>query len=634
MAEENVTRKLAAILYADVAGYSRLTGADEIGTHRQLSVSLDLMADRIRNSGGQVMHYAGDAVLASFESVVAATNCAIGIQRAIRAQCAELPEDRRLLYRIGINLGEVIVDRGEIYGDGVNVAARLESLADPGGICVSASVHEQVRDKIDARFKDMGNQSLKNIERPVQAYRVITTVGSADAGDTSSDAMLRLSAFPKLVAPATQEEEVIKFSALSPPSIMILPFKNLSDDDDLEALVDGFRLSIQSTLVKLSGLFLINAPVAETYRHRQVSAIQAGNEVGIRYVLDGAVQMAGDRIRVTVQLTDAPAAQVIWADRYDRVLDDIFELQDEITTEVAVALNITVVGDKKRLIWWDHLPNWKAREYALRGLSHLYKGNEHDNALARRMFEELDQVLPDQPQALALMALTHWFDAFRNWSKEPAESVERAAELAQKAVALGDPDGLGHVVLGHVRLFQRRHDEALSLSEQAATRRLSCPLANGVFADVLHYCGKPEQAIKQIKKAVLHARLYPAWMANVLAESYRDTGQIISSIAIAQESLRLDPENLNGHAILCTAYSLADSPEDARRVVQEMLGIDASFSIARYIERQPYKDNATLEVIVKALREAVGLSAAIWARTSPSVVSSRSQSDIVCRDEY
>jgi class 3 adenylate cyclase/TolB-like protein len=607
MAEENVTRKLAAILYADVAGYSRLTGVDEVGTHRQLSVSLDLMADRIRNSGGRVVHYAGDAVLASFESVVAATNCAIGIQCAISARCAELAEDRRLLYRIGINLGEVIVDRDDIYGDGVNVSARLESLAEPGGICVSASVHEQVKDKIDARFEDMGNQTLKNIERPVQAYRVVTSAGAADAGNTSSDAMVRLSAFRKLVAPATQEEkeeEVNKFSTPELPSIMILPFKNLSGDDDLEALVDGFRLSIQSTLVKLSGMFLINAPVAETYRHREVSAMQAGNEVGIRYVLDGAVQMAGDRIRVTVQLTDAPAAQVIWADRYDRIVDDIFEIQDEITTEVAVALDAELGIGEQGLIWWDNLPNWKAREHVLRGLSHLYKFNKHDNALARRMFKELDQIVPGEPQGLALMALTHWFDAFEGWSEKAAQSVERATELAREAVALGDPDGFGHIVLGHVRLFQRQHDEALSLSEKSVAQRLSCPLAIGIFADVLHYCGKPDQAIKQIKKAVRHSRIFPPWMVNVLARSYRDTGKIIPSVSVTHESLRLDPENLDGHVVLCTDYGLSNSLEEARRVGQEILRIDPSFSTPRYVETQPYKESATLEVIVKALREA------------------------------
>jgi TolB-like protein len=413
--------------------------------------------------------------------------------------------------------------------------------------------------------------------------------------------MARLSDFAKLVAPATKEEEVIEFSTPELASIMVLPFKNLSGDADL---VDGFRLSIQSTLVKLSGMFLINAPVADTYRHRQVSAMQAGNEVGIRYVLDGAVQMAGDRIRVTVQLTDAPAAQVIWADRYDRIVDDIFEIQDEITTQVAVALDTELVVGKQGLIWWDNLPNWKAREHVLHGLSHLYKFNKHDNAFARRMFKELDQIVPGEPQGLALMALTHWFDAFEGWSENAAQSVERATELAQEAVALGDPDGFGHIVLGHVRLFQHQHDEALLLSEKSVAQRLSCPLAIGIFADVLHYCGKSDQAVKQIKKAVRHSRIFPPWMVNVLAQSYRDTGQIIPSVSVAHESLRLDPENLEAHVVLCTNYGLSNSLEDARRVGQEILRIDPSFSTPRYVETQPYKESTTLEVIVKALREA------------------------------
>jgi tetratricopeptide (TPR) repeat protein len=234
----------------------------------------------------------------------------------------------------------------------------------------------------------------------------------------------------------------------------------------------------------------------------------------------------------------------------------------------------------------------------------LYKFNKHDNAFARRMFQELDQVLPDQPQALGLMALTHWFDAFEGWSENAAQSVERATESARKAVALGDPDGFGHVVLGHVRLFQRQHDEALSLSEKSVAQRLSCPLAIGIFADVLQYTGKPDQAIKQIKKALGHSRIFPPWMVNVLAQSYRDTGQIIPSVSVAHESLRLDPENLDGHVVLCTDHSLSNSPEDARRAGQEILRIDPSFSIPRYVETQPYKDSASLDVIAKALHEA------------------------------
>jgi len=234
IADENVTRQLAAIVYADVSGYSRLTEADEIGTHRQLSASLDLIADRIRNSAGEVVHYAGDAVLARFQSVVAATNCAIGIQNAISTLCAELAEDKRLLFRIGINLGEVIVDRNDIYGDGVNVAARLESLADPGGICISESVFQQVQDKIDAQFDDIGEQKLKNIERSVRTYRIIPGTGS------SSEKVLQISRFSRITSPETKDDMADIFVRAEAPSIMILPFKNLSGSADQTILYRDF----------------------------------------------------------------------------------------------------------------------------------------------------------------------------------------------------------------------------------------------------------------------------------------------------------------------------------------------------------------------------------------------------------
>lgn len=598
MAEENVTQELAVIVYADVSGYSRLTEADEIGTHRQLSASLDLIADRIRNSGGEVVHYAGDAILARFQSVVAATNCAIGIQNAIDTLCAELVEDKRLLFRIGINLGEVIVDRSDIYGDGVNVAARLESLADPGGICISESVFQQVQDKIEAQFDDIGEQKLKNIERPVRTYRVVRE------SDSSSDKVLRITRFSRIAGPETKEDVADVFARAEPPSIMILPFKNLSGSADQDDLVDGFRLSIQSSLIKLSGLFLINAPALEHYRHSDVSAIQAAIEVGVRYVLDGTVQMSGDRVRVTIQLTDAPAAQIIWAEHYDRVVDDIFDIQDEITTEVTVALEVKLLAGEGSLIWWKNLPSRTARELALRGLSHLYMGSEYGNAIARRIFEELGEILPDSPQAPALIAFTNWVDAMRGWSDDPAQSIERAATQAEKAIELGDLDGFGHLVLGSVRLFQRQHEEALALSEKAVSVRSCCPLAIAVYSNVLHFNGQHDRAIKNIKTAVKHARIYPAWVANVLSASYRDSGRIAPSISVANECLRLDPENLEGHVLLCTNYSLSNSVDDARKVAQEILSIEPSFSISAYVETQPYKDSKTLQGIVGALRDA------------------------------
>ena len=240
----------------------------------------------------------------------------------------------------------------------------------------------------------------------------------------------------------------------------------------------------------------------------------------------------------------------------------------------------------------------------LRGISHLYMGSENGNAIARSIFQELHEILPDSPQALALLAFTNWSDVIRDWSKDHAQSIERAATQAEKAIELGDPDGFGHVILGSVRLFQRRHDEALTLAEDAASIRVSCPMARAVYSNVLHFNGDHDRAIKNIKGAVKRARICPPWMATVLSASYRDNGQIEPSVSVANECLRIDPENLDAHILLCSNYVLSNSVDDARRVAQEVLRIQPSFSISAYVETKPYKDSKTLEDIVGTLREA------------------------------
>jgi class 3 adenylate cyclase/TolB-like protein len=604
MAQETLTHQLAAILYADVCGYSRLTAADELGTHRQLSASLDLIADRIKSASGEVVHYAGDAVLARFPSTVAATNCAIGIQNAIRALCADLEEDKHLLFRIGLNLGEVIVDRNDIYGDGVNVAARLESLASPGGICISESVYQQVQDKIEVRFDDIGDQQLKNIDRPVRAFRVVPEGESSGNGGEVSESVRRVSRFSRITGPVTDDEAAEVLSRAEAPSIMILPFKNLSGDPDQDAVVDGFRLAIQSTLVKLSGLFLINAPASAHYKNSDVSPIDAGNELGVRYVLDGAIQMAGDRIRVTVQLTDAPAGQIVWSDTYDRVVDDIFDIQDEITTEVAVALEINLVSGEWSYVWWENIPTRECRELALRGLSHLYLGTEQGNAMARTIFDKVNRLLPNAPQALALVAFTHFLEVMRGFSDDPEKAMETAADYAQKAVALGDVDGFAHIVLGSVRLYQRQHAEAMEYSDKALGIRKNCPLARAVHSNVLHFSGQDDLAIKNIKTAVKHARIYPPWMANLLSASYRDAGHLGPSMSIANESLRLNPNDVEGLVLLCTNYVMSGSLDDAREVAERILTVEPVFTISGYMDRQPYKDESTMQGVTQALRDA------------------------------
>lgn len=589
------------MLYADVAGYSRLTEADELGTHRQLAASLDLFAERIRTAGGRVVHYAGDAVLASFESVVAATTCAMGIQGAIAALGAPLPEEKRLRYRIGINLGEVIVDRDDLYGDGVNVAARLESLAEPGGICVSESVHTQVHGRVEADFVDIGERSVKNITRPVRAFHVVPADGAA-APDRASERAARLAAYSKVVAPGDEDVELARRFAHEPPSILILPFRNLGDPER-DALVDGFRLTIQSALVKLPGLFLINAPVASLFREGNVSAIQAGAEVGVRYVLEGSVQAAGERVRITAQLTDAAEARVAWAQTFDRTLDDLFAIQDEVSTEVAAELDAALYQGGE-MTWWKLMPDRADREQVLSVLSHLYKGTASDTALACGELEDLLARSPDQPYAVALLALATWREAFQGWSVDVEGSLARSAELARRSIELGDADGLGHVVLAAVELHRRRHDEALALSERALRIRYSCPLAFAIRSKVLHFCGRPAEAVEAARRAVRFQRLYPPWMAAVLAAAYRDSGRPSAAIAVASEVLRANLHDLEGRVLLCSSHALAGDAAEARREAEAILRIEPAFSVAGYLDGQPYRDPASAQALGHALRDA------------------------------
>jgi adenylate cyclase len=311
--DKKLDRKLAAILYADVAGYSRLTGDDEEGTHHRLSHCLDLITETINNHDGNVVHYAGDAVLADFSTVSNALACAVEIQQQLRKQNADLPEDRRVEFRIGLNLGEVIMDRGDIYGDGVNVAARLESLAEPGGICISESVRTAIGKKLDLGYESMGEQQVKNITEPVRAYRVLMEPREEQ----------------KVISP---EKSALELP--DKPSIAVLPFDNMSGDPEQEYFSDGITEDIITELSRFSSLFVIARNSSFAFKGQSIDVKSIARELGVRYMLEGSVRRAGNRVRINAQLLDTEMATHIWAERYNGSTDDIFELQDEITRNI------------------------------------------------------------------------------------------------------------------------------------------------------------------------------------------------------------------------------------------------------------------------------------------------------------
>jgi class 3 adenylate cyclase/TolB-like protein len=590
MPEERVQRRLAAILAADVVGYSRLMRADEEDTLARLkTLRAEAIDPKITAHGGRIVKLMGDGALVEFSSVVDAVRCAVEIQRALARRNAELAEEAVIRLRIGINLGDIMVDQDDIYGDGVNVASRLENLADSGGICISGTVHDQVAGKIPETFEFMGEQALKNIEEPVRAYRVVT-------GERPSAALQ--------TATAAADTSALEFSPPDRPSVAILPFKSLGSDPDQDYLADGLRLGIQATLVQLSGLFLVNAPALNAYRDKDVSALAAGTELGVHYVLEGAVQQAGKRIRATVQLTDVAAKRTIWAERYDRILNDVFELQDEITREVIASLNIELLSSEVGRVWFGKLSCPQAREYYYRGLSHLYEGNKDDNAASRHMFEELTRVQPESVLGPSNISVTHWLDAFFGWTDPSAGSIEQAACWAKKAMEYEDNNGIGHAVFGHLQLLEGKYDEALAICSKGIELRSSCPLAHGLLGLVLNYTGDARAAIKRVREALQLERVYPAWMINVLATAYRDCGEVELSIPAAKEAMRLDPQQNDARLILCSDYNLAADHDQAQRVAAEIIASDPTFRLSTYAKSQPYKTQAPLERVLEALREA------------------------------
>ncbi len=442
MTTERVRRKLSAILSADVKGYSRLMGEDEVATVRTLKEYRQIMTLLIRQYRGRVVDSPGDNVLAEFSSVVDAVECAMEVQRALQTKNAELPQNRKMEFRIGINLGDVIKEGKSIYGDGVNIAARVEDLALPGGICISGSVYDHVESKVSLRFEYLGEQTVRNIKKPVRVYRVKVEHGSS---------------LPGLDRPLELPDK---------PSIAVLPFVNMSDDPKQEYFSDGITEDLITDLSKISGLFVIARNSVFTYKGRPVKVGEVGQELGVQYVLEGSVRKAGDRVRITAQLVDAIKGYHLWAERYDRELGDIFALQDEVAQKIVVALAVTLTEDEQKRLVHRETDNLEAFDHYLRGSEYKKRFMKESNVQARRMFERAIKLDSRFALAYAELALTHVDDWCMGWSEDP-QSLDRALQYAQRAIALDESLPLAHRTLGHVYLWKKQHGEAIAAVERA-----------------------------------------------------------------------------------------------------------------------------------------------------------------------
>ncbi len=581
--EERLPRRLAAILYADVAGYSRLTGEDEDSTHHRLSEYLDLISSTVERHRGRVMHYAGDAVLAMFEAVVDAVSGAVAIQKELQTRNQNFPDERKVQFRIGVNLGDVIEDRGDIYGDGVNVAARLESLADPGGICISDAVRSAIGKKLDLDYEDMGEQEVKNIAEPVRAHRVLwksekTEMDSAPGGTT---------------APELPEK----------PSIAVLPFENMSADPEQGFFADGIAEDLLTKLTNILGLFVIARNSSFRYKGKSVDVRQISEELGVRYLLEGSVRKAANRVRVTAQLIEAATGSHLWAEAYDRDLTDVFAVQDDIAANVVKALQVTLLAGEQARIWHrstDNLEAWSCLTRAKAFTDFAMEENRAGIALLERAVK-LD---PNYASAWTWLGWRLAHEVRHLWTDDPTGVMARVAECADKALTLDEGLAEAYMLLAFTDLLKGEHDKAIATAERGVALGPSNADVVALLAFNLNWVGRPEEALAWLEKAMRFSPFNPAWFVGVKAHAFRLLGRFDEAVEAYRAIISETPAYLSSRIGLIVCYSQMGRKTDAQENARNLLELVPKFSIERYIHTPGYKDRALNEHTAQALREA------------------------------
>jgi adenylate cyclase len=631
MPSEGFKRKLTAILSADVKDYSRLMGEDEDATVRTLTAHQELVAAVVQKHRGRVVDSSGDNVLAEFGSVLDAVRSAVEIQEEVKVRNAELPENRRMQFRIGINLGDVITEGERIYGDGINVAARLEGLAEGGGICVSGTVYDHVRNKLALGFEFLGEQKVKNIAEPVRVYRIVMEPGTPvrllpEEGvatrwwqNTALAAalvvllmavgvvmwmfFLRHSPRPAEVA----VEERMAFPLPDKPSIAVLPFVNMSGDPEQDYLADGISENTIMALSKVPEMFVVSRSSTFTYKGRAVKVQQVSEELGVRYVLEGSVQKSGKRLRVTAQLIDATSGHHLWSERYDRDMEDLFTLMDEITKEIVVALQIELTHGEQAAIWQD-TDNLEAWGHAVKGYSLHQRYTKTDNAKARKLFERALELDPEFAAAKAMLAWTHLIDATYGFSGSRILAFKRAVALAQEAAAMDDTQPEVHSLLGGIHLLQRQYDEAIAEGEKSIVLNPNNALSHILLSQSMRFAGRFEEAVAHAEGAIRLSPYYPAWYLTVLSHAYRDAGRYEEALASYTQLLERCEKGecppLWAHIGLAGVYVELGREEEARRHAEEVLRLHPSFSLETWRRSFAYKDSTHVDRLVETLQKA------------------------------
>ncbi len=567
MVREGIERRLAAILSADVAGYSRLMNEDEAGTLAALKAHrAEFFDPTVAEYGGRIVKLMGDGALVEFPSVVDAVECAVAIQHGMAERNAEVPEDHRVAFRIGINLGDIIVEGDDIYGDGVNIAARIQEIAVPGGVCISGDAYHQVRSKMDAAFEDLGEQEVKNIPEPVRVYRWTDAAADPIPGMVGAEGALPLP---------------------DKPSIAVLSFTNMSDDPEQEHFADGMSEEIITALSKIGKLFVIARNSTFTYKGEAVDVKRVGREQGVRYVLEGSVRRGGDRLRITAQLIDVATGHHLWAERYDRESSDLFALQDEITREVASALQIELTEGEQARLWASCTKNFDAWELVIQANHLIHRHHREDTHEARRLLEQALRLDENYAMAWEMFGITHWMDAINEgWSDSRETSLSRALEAIDRALEIdpSSPDTLSSLSL--VKLTSGNHDEALALSEKAVALAPNHANNMAVAGVISVYCGKPQEALKLVRKAMRLSPVYPIWYLYPLTRAYWFMGETDQALAAARSAIERDAEISISHLLHAIVLTDAGRDAEAQRAAAEVLRLEPKFSVKAWAARR------------------------------------------------
>ena len=582
--DERLPRKLAAILYADVVDYSQLSGDDEDATHRKLSEFLDLITHTIESSRGKVIHYAGDAVLAMFNAVVDACHSASVIQDKLQVLNSDLPPGRRLQFRIGINLGDVIEDRGDIYGDGVNVAARLESIADPGGICISASVYDQIKGKMGLRFEDMGECELKNIAEKIRSYRVIRNA-------------------KEILAEGEKNTTAEPFEIPGKPSIALLPFQNLSADPEQEHFADGLSEDIITLLSRIPDLVVIARNSSFIYKGRAVDVREVGRNLEVGYVLEGSVRKSGQRMRITAQLVDTLTGDHIWAERYDRSYQDSFQIQDEITREIVIALSVKLTYGEEFRVWSEFATNFETWELFQRGIAEQLKFTQEGHNQALRIARQLRELEPTLMYSKVFLGWVLQSGARYGFMSDGQAASEEAEMLAREVLAEDENSGDAYALLGYVKANQLRLEEAISYGEQSLRLGPGVAINHAALAISLFYAGKHAACVARMKKAIRLTNYAPDWFLALLGDAYRGAGELENARGVFEHLAARMPGSLMALIRLASVYGDLGESRRARQIVGEILAINPNFSVREYLKTLPLID-ADREKLSRALLNA------------------------------